>query len=64
MGEEEDEESERDGWMDGWNRTSMASRGIPGITPPMAIPYFAVDIAGYRYIFICEHNMYVCMYLT
>jgi len=39
----------------------MASRGIPRITtPPMAIPYFAVDIAGYRYIFMCEHE-YACV---
>lgn len=54
----EDEESEG---ADRWNRTSMASRGIPRITiPPMAIPYFAVDIAGYRYIFICEHKC-VCI---
>lgn len=41
----------------------MASRGIPRTTTlPMAIPYFVVDIAGYRYIFICEHE-YVCVYV-
>lgn len=30
--------------------------------PSRAIPYFAVDIAGYRYIFTCELSERVCVH--
>lgn len=30
--------------------------------PSRAIPYFAVDIAGYRYIFTCEQSERVCVH--
>lgn len=59
-GEEKDEESERG--PDRWSRTSMASRGISRITiPPMAIPYFVVDIAWLPIYFYMRARICVCV---
>lgn len=59
-----EEESEGSGWMEpsvyGFARHPSCNRH-----PPPHVPYFAADIAGYRYIFICEKaREYACVYVS